>query len=142
MVRRGAWAALSFAILCAAGAAAFFLLRSRPPHREDLSTLLSPVDAAIAAGSLDTARGALENMRVLPSTDESLLRVLNAPCSSAAPQVTFACWQISERGRLPAVGEAPRCARWPPMRFCEQGVSRKPKRRHPAGGCLPESVIS
>jgi tetratricopeptide (TPR) repeat protein len=75
-VRRVAWAALSFALLCAAGAAVFFLLRPRPPHRDDLSTLLAPVDAAISAGSLDTARGALENIRLLPSSEEGLLRLL------------------------------------------------------------------
>jgi tetratricopeptide (TPR) repeat protein len=107
-VRRGAWAAIGIALLSAAGAAAFFLLQEKHPRADQLSAMLPAVDAAIAGGSLDTARSALESLRVLPAAEEDLLRLLKRAFAVCGATGDFRLMDEMCRRALAANGRIPR----------------------------------
>ena len=63
--------------LLAAGAALYLILSPAPPPKEDeLQSTLRMLDAALSAGALPAARNILDGIRILPSAENDLLRIL------------------------------------------------------------------
>jgi predicted Zn-dependent protease len=75
-MRRTALAGLLSALIVAAAAVLFVLLRQPPVADSDLRTILSGVDAAIGGGYLSTAQQKLASLRSLPSTESGQLSLL------------------------------------------------------------------
>ena len=75
-MRRLPRVALVAAAALAACACLFLLLRPRVPSGTRLDETIATIDSALAAGSLPTAREALQSIRAIPAREADQLRLL------------------------------------------------------------------